>query len=80
MTRNLDHRVEAVMPIFDEDVYNELRHIINLQLRDNTKARRIDAQQSNAYVREGEKPVRAQVEIYRFLKEKGAHLLDTGAL
>ncbi|MCB9293531.1 MAG: polyphosphate kinase 1 [Lewinellaceae bacterium] len=70
MTRNLDHRVEAVMPILDVSVYRELRHIIALQLRDNTKARRIDAEQTNAYKEEGEQPVRAQLEIYRFLKEK----------
>lgn len=75
MTRNLDHRVEAVMPILDENIYRELRHIVGLQLSDNTKARRIDAEQSNAYVKNGEKPVRAQVDIYRFLKEKVEQLV-----
>ncbi|MCB0563846.1 MAG: polyphosphate kinase 1 [Phaeodactylibacter sp.] len=76
MSRNLDRRVEAVMPILDEQIYKELRHIITLQLSDNTKARRIDAEQSNAYKREGEQPVRAQWDIYQFLREKVKHLVE----
>lgn len=70
MTRNLDRRVEAVMPILDEQVYRELRHIIELQLNDNIKARRIDATQSNTYREEGDQPVRAQLDTYRFLRKK----------
>ena len=76
MSRNLDRRVEAVMPILDEQIYKELRHLITLQLSDNTKARRIDAEQSNAYKREGEQPVRAQWDIYQFLREKVKHLVE----
>ena len=76
MSRNLDRRVEAVMPILDEQIYKELRHIITLQLSDNTKARRIDAEQSNAYKREGEQPVRAQWDIYQFLRENVKHLVE----
>lgn len=74
MTRNLDHRVEAVMPILDEQIRQELRHIINLQLQDNTKARRIDAEQSNAYKKQGDEMVRAQWDAYAFLKSKVSHL------
>jgi len=70
MTRNLDHRVEAVMPIYDPQVYAELRHIIDLQLSDNTKARWIDAEQSNAYKKQGEEMVRAQWDTYAFLERK----------
>ena len=76
MTRNLDRRVEAVMPILDEHVYRELRHIIDLQLNDNTKARWIDAEQSNAYKKNGEPPTRAQWAAYEFLREKAQHLLE----
>ncbi|MCB9288778.1 MAG: polyphosphate kinase 1 [Lewinellaceae bacterium] len=80
MTRNLDRRVEAVMPILDEKVYQELRHIITLQLSDNTKARWIDAAQSNAFKNDGEKPVRAQVDTYRFLKGKAQGRLTPPAV
>jgi len=45
MTRNLDRRVEVTFPIYDEKVYAELRHIIDLQLADNVKARKIDSRQ-----------------------------------
>ncbi|MCB0561263.1 MAG: polyphosphate kinase 1 [Phaeodactylibacter sp.] len=76
MSRNLDRRVEAVMPILDEEVYGELRHIINLQLNDNTKARWIDAEQSNAYKKNNGLPVRAQWDTYAFLREKAKHLVE----
>ena len=39
------------------------------QLNDNTRARLIDADQQNAYVRNGQ-PVRAQIDTYRYFKEK----------
>jgi polyphosphate kinase len=70
MTRNLDQRVEVIAPVYDPDIYSELRHIINIQLADNTKARKIDAFQSNAYrePQPGEPPHKAQVDIYEFLK------------
>ncbi len=70
MTRNLDRRVEVVMPIYDEAVFKELRHIIDLQLQDNQKARLINARQDNPYkeIRPGEGSVRAQTAIYTYLK------------
>ena len=70
MTRNLDRRVEVVMPIYDPGIRKELRHIIDLQLNDNQKARYINASQTNPYKTEGETPIRAQVDIYRFLANK----------
>ena len=40
-------------------------------MNDDTKARRIDAEQQNAYVRPGNgQPVRAQIDTYRYFKEK----------
>ena len=71
MGRNLDRRVEVAMPINDPEVYAELRKIISLQLADNTKARTIDQDQSNTYVRGHNKErIRAQVAIYKLLQEK----------
>ena len=71
MGRNLDRRVEVIIPILDPAVYAELRQIIDIQLSDNTKARIIDSNQENLYVRDFRKPqVRSQVAIYGFLKEK----------
>jgi len=70
MTRNLDRRVEVVIPIYDPKVKKELRHIIELQLNDNQKARWLNKNQTNPYKREGEIPIRAQVDTYRFLEYK----------
>ncbi len=39
MTRNLSKRVEVGFPIFDNALRQEIRHLIDLQLQDNTKAR-----------------------------------------
>ncbi len=70
MTRNLDRRVEATFPIYDETIYAELRHIINLQLADNVKARKIDAAQQNLFVRNKKEATRSQLAIYNFLARK----------
>lgn len=71
MKRNLNRRVEVAFPIYDPDVRRELRQILELQRRDNTKARVIDAKQSNEYVAgSGEEPVRAQTDTYELLRHK----------
>jgi polyphosphate kinase len=72
MTRNLYRRVEVAFPIYQEDIREEIRTIINLQLEDNTKARIIDENQSNRYVERAEEaPLkRAQVDVYELLKSK----------
>jgi len=71
MVRNLDHRVEAAIPILQPDLANELKEIIQIQLRDNVKARILDGELSNNYVSsKGKRPVRSQVEIYKYLSRK----------
>ena len=71
MTRNLDHRVEAAVPINDAAIRQELKDIIHIQLRDNVKARILDNALSNNYVSSaGKKKVRSQVEAYYCLQGK----------
>ena len=50
MTRNLDRRVEVACPIFDKDVQREIRDMIEMQMKDNVKARIINTVQDNVYV------------------------------
>ncbi len=50
MVRNLDHRVEAAIPILDPVIAAELKDIIHIQLRDNVKARILDNDLTNNYV------------------------------
>ncbi len=71
MVRNIDHRVEAACPIFDKDNQQELRDILNIQLSDNVKARKLDNELANQYVNpRNTKKVRSQVETYNYLFRK----------
>ncbi len=70
MVRNLEHRVEASCPIFDERIKKELKDIITIQLADNVKSRTLNNSLSNEYVTNEAKKVRSQVETYNYLKQK----------
>ncbi|MEI5640489.1 MULTISPECIES: polyphosphate kinase 1 [unclassified Pseudoalteromonas] len=70
MTRNLDHRVEVGTPIYAEHLKKMIIDIMDLQFKDKTKARIIDAEQKNLYVRRGNrKKIRSQIAIYDYLKK-----------
>lgn len=71
MSRNLDHRVEVGFPILDPDIKAEIRNIIDIQLKDNTKAREINQLNNNRYKKNRSKiSNRAQEDIYTYLKYK----------
>ena len=72
MDRNLFRRVEVAMPIYDPAIREELKHILELQWRDNTKARLLNEAQDNTYrKRKKDQPAyRAQTDIYHYLEEK----------
>ena len=73
MARNLDHRIEVAVPIWDKDCKEELQNILDIQWRDNTKARLLDLQTLNQY-RKGEGPqVRSQFDIYNHFKSLYYH-------
>ena len=55
MVRNLDHRVEASCLINDEQIKQEIKDILEIQLNDNVKARRLNNELSNEYVNTGKK-------------------------
>jgi polyphosphate kinase len=71
MTRNIDNRVEVGFPIYDETLRKEVRDIIDIQLRDNTKAREISGDATNKYHKtKADTLTRAQIDIYTYLKTK----------
>lgn len=72
MSRNLSRRIEVLSPILDKEIAQEFKEILDIQLKDNVKARIQDADEKNEYVQKGEneKSVRSQYEIYNYLKEK----------
>jgi polyphosphate kinase len=80
MTRNIDNRVEVSVPIYDERLKRELKTILEIQLRDNVKARIVDENQNNRYKKKGllEKPLRSQIELYNFYKKMSEGKLVTG--
>jgi polyphosphate kinase len=79
MVRNLDHRVEASCPIFDERIKQELKDILSIQLHDNVKARWLNNELSNEYVRTDEERVRSQVETYNYLLHKNLVPLEVSS-
>jgi polyphosphate kinase len=72
MPRNLDRRIEVTAPIFDPEIKQELKDILEIQLRDNTKARLINESQDNPYKHRNpdELPNRSQEITYRYYKDR----------
>ena len=69
MTRNLNHRIEVVTPIYDEDHKKTIKDLLEIQLSDNVKARVIDAKQKNEYVANSKKKVQSQLATYDYFKK-----------
>ncbi|WP_027385757.1 polyphosphate kinase 1 [Chryseobacterium gregarium] len=70
MTRNLDYRIEAAVKITDKNLKKELKDILDIQLKDNVKARILDKKLSNEYISNDKEECRSQIETYRYLKAK----------
>jgi polyphosphate kinase len=67
MVRNISRRIEVAFPVYDEKNKKALKDLLDIQLADNTKARRINRQQTNPYAKPGKTPHRAQIESYQYL-------------
>jgi polyphosphate kinase len=71
MVRNLDHRIEAAVPVLDKHIQQELKDIINIQMDDNVKARILNNELDNEYVNpRNTKKIRSQIEISNYLLKK----------
>ena len=71
MRRNLYRRIEAVVPILDPDLREEMIDMLNIQLSDNRKACFVDDRLQNVFKGKtrGE-GIRAQYTFYNYLKKK----------
>lgn len=70
MLRNMRDRIEVGCPIYDPILRDRINHILELQFKDTLKARVIDKNQVNGYVRRGNrKNLRSQLETYHYLKQ-----------
>ncbi|MFT6706470.1 MAG: polyphosphate kinase, partial [Flavobacteriales bacterium] len=71
MTRNLSYRIETAFPIYDPALQEEIKDYIDIQFRDNTKARLFDQKQKNEYlVGDAKKSNNAQWETYKYVKKR----------
>ena len=70
MVRNLDHRIEVTCPIVEPGIMKELKDILDIQFRDNVKARLLSNNLSNEYVSVKGRQVRSQIETYQYLLSK----------
>ncbi len=70
MLRNIEHRVEATCPVTNKELKKELLDILNIQLKDNVKARILNNSLSNEYVNLQNEKVRSQIVTYNYLKNK----------
>ena len=70
MHRNLDRRVEVAFPLYDPEVRRQVQRAMQLQLRDNVKARLIDRHQGNAYAPRTGEALRAQKETRDMVEEQ----------
>lgn len=73
MPRNLNRRFEVACPIYNTDIQGELKEMLNIQLKDNSKARILAPGLLNEYNLgddDDEIVYRAQEDYYKFIKQK----------
>jgi len=68
MKRNLSRRIEVAIPVYDPEVKRQLGRLIEVQLADNQKARSIEPDGTNPYLRNEDEPLRAQSAFRDFLE------------
>jgi len=65
LPRNLDRRIEVMVPIYEASIRQQICALLDAQWRDNTKARVLDAEHSNRMRRDGAAAFHAQHDHYR---------------
>ena len=71
MRRNLYRRIEAVAPVWDSELKQQMLDMLRIQLADNQKAAWVDEDLRNVLKRNEEaEPVRAQWDFYQYLKDR----------
>jgi len=69
MKRNLEDRIEVSCPIYDQKLIKIIINLLEIHFKDTLKARVIDKDQVNGYVKRGNrKNLRSQNETYHYLK------------
>lgn len=69
MNRNINRRIEIAFPIEEKTMRDMVFKVLDLQLRDNVKARIIDSNLVNKKINNGLPPIRSQWATYELLAE-----------
>ena len=76
MPRNLDRRIEVACPIFSPEIRSELKELLRIQLRDNTKARILDNALGNRYYNQTNGTrYRAQDDYHDYIKKRHQNIM-----
>ncbi len=70
MNRNIYRRIEVCFPLYEENLKQEIREIIRLQLQDNTAAVLLNEAMDNVPAPAGDPLVRSQEAIYQYIAQK----------
>lgn len=66
MPRNLDNRIEVIAPVYDKEIQNDLKRIVEYGLRDTAKGRIVDGSGENRpWQTEENRLFRSQEELYK---------------
>ncbi|WP_277235529.1 RNA degradosome polyphosphate kinase [Phocaeicola salanitronis] len=72
MPRNLDHRVEVITPVYDPDIKEEMKRVVEYGLKDTQQGRIVDGTGDNDFhaLIGDEKPFRSQEALYNYYVAK----------
>ena len=72
MPRNLDHRVEVITPVYDPDIKEEMKRVVEYGLKDTLQGRIVDGTGDNDFhaLADDETPFRSQEALYDYYVSK----------
>ena len=72
MPRNLDHRVEVITPVYDPDIKEEMKRVVDYGLKDTLQGRIVDGTGDNDFhaLADDETPFRSQEALYDYYVSK----------
>ncbi len=70
MTRNIENRVEVAVPIYDIELQRQIIDVLDIICSDNVKARKLNGSVQNIFVKNKNKPIRSQFEIFEYYKRE----------
>ena len=70
MKRNLDRRIEVLSPVLDADAAETLKQILYTHLKDNVKARYVNGDKNNMFVKDDKDAFKSQIEVYKLIEAR----------